>query len=107
MKRAVAVILIILVMLITFGACSSKNQLTGTWIDEDDGSKTTYEFRSDGILVRTITYYHNNYTSSNEATYRVDGDSILLHGSILVKYKIEGNNLTIIDGDNELHFKKQ
>lgn len=60
-------------------------------------AKITYEFTADGRLIGTQTM--NGETVTEETTYTLDGDKLIMGEGSSAVYKLEGDKLTIDGGD--------
>lgn len=61
------------------------------------GASMTYEFTADGKLIGRQTM--NGETETEETTYTLDGDKLIMGEGSSAVYKLEGDKLTIDGGD--------
>jgi hypothetical protein len=87
------------------GESSDKSQLYGTWINNDDSAQTVV-FNSDG----TIFYYYGK--DGEEGSFSITDNTITISfqydiPNMEVTYFIDGNTLTITNGDISTKYTKQ
>lgn len=68
-------------------------------------AKMTYEFTADGRLIGTQTMNGENMTE--ETTYTLDGDKLIMGEGSTAVYKLEGDKLTIDGGDTFVMYRSK
>ena len=111
MKKAIGILAIIMVMSVFLCACQQNNEsLFGTWEGNVSGVKTTLVLRDDG------TGYHESVGGLVNVAfaYSVKDGKITFHelgdeafGDEPFSYKVAGDKLILIDGNNKTEFTKQ
>lgn len=104
MKKKSIGVLVMLVMALFLGACSSSNKLLGTW--ENSDLNLSYTFNKDGTVIQETLGF------GLEGTYEIESNTIKLalddaFGVVLnLPYKISGETLSLNINGLEVRFTK-
>ena len=110
MKKATAVIAVILVLCCMLSACNKAESLTGTWSYNEEGYSISLIFNEDG----TGKIYALGGLLTVEYTYKVDGNTIIFHeleqevlGSTPYTFSIDGDKMSLTGGGDVMVFTKE
>lgn len=110
MKKATAIIALLLIICLSLTACSKAESLTGTWKYSEDGVTISMTFNSDG----TGKIEALGGLMSVEYAYKIDDDTIIFHelnqellGSDPYNFKIKGDELSLTAGGDVMVLTKE
>lgn len=110
MKKATAIIALLLILCCSLTACGESESLVGTWTFSEDDIEMSFVFNSDGTgqisaLAGLMTV---------EYTYKLEGDTIIFHelnqevlGSDPYTYSIKGDELSLTAGGDVMVLTKE
>ncbi|MCL2563993.1 MAG: DUF5640 domain-containing protein [Oscillospiraceae bacterium] len=105
MKKMIAVVLLLVLIVGGLAACGGTHDLVGTWSVEGGGS-LSFTFNEDGTGVEAWG------GSEGEAfTWSASSGNVTVEfeewGTEVFSYTIDGDRLTLDDGEEELSFTRQ
>ena len=94
MKKIIALILIISILILILFSCGNNDKLSGTYVGSSFGFRKSYTFDGDKVTVTDMTGIPLN------GTYKIDGDTITIKTWSEFTYSFEkkSNNVILIDG---------
>ena len=103
MKKTLTMVVSILLIAVLLVGCSAKSKLVGKWEMEESGITMTFTFEKDGKGSMEA------FGQSEDFEWEVKGKKLVIDydgEKEESEFKIKGDTLTIIDGDDELELKK-
>lgn len=109
MKKATAVIALLLILCCSLTACKESESLTGTWTYTEDGVSISMTFNTDG----TGKLEALGGLMSVDYAYNLEGDTITFHelnqevlGSTPYTFSIDGDELSLTAGGDVMVLTK-
>lgn len=107
MKKALSILAALMIFLCIFSSCSSNEKsIIGKWTSQESFlgvvTETVYQFNEDGtgtMSTKLGVGIAMNYTISDNSL-TITSNVLGLENTKVYTFTIEGNTLTLIDGDN-------
>lgn len=107
MKKTLTMVVSILLIAVLLVGCSAKSKLIGSWEGDFEGVDATYTFEKGGkgeVEVSGMSFDFEWEVKGDKLNIKMDmmGEEVEEES----EFKVKGNTLTLIDGDDEIELKK-